>query len=265
MKQLRITFSQKVKYGIVGCVIFISIWGILGHILILHPEYKQFHGFHPLATFKAFYQLLYSPFFWDAVVASLKRVVVGLGIAFTIAVPTGMVIGYYDRIWLLTYTPIQFLRMISPLSWMPIAILVLPTFESAIYFLISMTCIWPIILSTAQGVNRVNPQFIDMARNQGANDFQLLLKIILPSSVPNIIVGFRMALGISWIILVPAEFLGITSGLGYSINDARDTLEYDRLLAIVVAIGFIGLLLDGSVKILEKKTDLRFVLRHHTE
>ena len=234
---------------------------LFGHILLKYPDYSQFYGFHPLATFKAFFQLLHSDRFWEAVIASLRRVVIGLSFAFILGVPIGILIGYYNSIWMMTNVPIQFLRMISPLSWMPIAILILPSFEKAIYFLITMACIWPIILSTAQGVNRINPQIVAMAKNQGAKDIQLLFKVVLPTAVPSIIVGLRMALGISWIILVPAEFLGISSGLGYSINDARDTLEYDRLLALVVAIGFIGLFLDSSVRFLEKQTDLRYIMR----
>jgi len=261
MKRRKIELGQKITYGIVGSLLFILIWVALGHILLQFPDYSQFYGFHPVATVKAFVQLLYSEFFWLAVIASLKRVLIGLGFAVVIGIPLGILIGFYDRIWLLTYVPIQFLRMISPLSWMPIAILISPTFENAIYFLISMACVWPMIINTAQGVNRINPQLTAMARNQGASDFQLVMKIILPSTLPNIVVGFRLALGISWIVLVPAEFLGISSGLGYSINDARDTLEYDRLLALVIAIGCLGFLLDGGVKLLEKKSDLRFILR----
>lgn len=262
MNRKRILFRQKLIFGSLGCLSFILIWILAGQILLSFPEYSQFYGFHPLATTQAFYYLLQSDLFWQAVSASLRRVVVGLSVAFTIGVPAGMLIGYYDRIWMLTHIPIQFLRMVSPLSWMPIAILILPSFETAIYFLISMACIWPIILNTAQGVNRINPQLLAMARNQGARDVQLLLKVILPSAVPFIIVGLRLALGISWIILVPAEFLGISSGLGYSINDARDTLEYDRLLALVIAIGFIGLFLDTTVRIMEKRTDLKYIMRN---
>jgi len=261
MNQKKILFQQKLFYSTAGCLIFLAIWVILGYILLKYPDYSQFYGFHPLATIKAFYHLLYSPHFWDAVIASLRRVFFGLSFAFIVGVPVGLLIGYYDSIWMMTNIPIQFLRMISPLSWMPIAILILPSFEKAIYFLITMACIWPIILSTAQGVNRMNPQILAMAKNQGANDIQLVFKVVLPTAVPSIIVGLRMALGISWIILVPAEFLGISSGLGYSINDARDTLEYDRLLALVIAIGFIGLFLDTSVRLLEKQSDLRYIMR----
>lgn len=262
MNRRRILFSEKLVVGTAGCLIFILIWVIAGQILLSFPDYSQFYGFHPIATTKAFFQLLHSDQFWQAVTASLRRVLVGLSFAFVIGVPAGILIGYYDRIWMLTNIPIQFLRMVSPLSWMPIAILILPTFEKAIYFLITMACVWPIILNTAQGVNRINPQIIAMAKNQGARDIQMLLRVILPSAFPFIIVGLRMALGISWIILVPAEFLGISSGLGYSINDARDTLEYDRLLALVVAIGFIGLFLDTTVRFLEKRTDLKYIVRN---
>lgn len=262
MIRKKILFRDKVFYGVAGCLIFIVLWVTAGQILLSFPDYSQFYGFHPLATTKAFFQLLQSDLFWLAVADSLRRVLFGLGFAFAIGVPVGLMIGYYDRVWLLTNIPVQFLRMISPLSWMPIAILILPSFENAIYFLIGMTCVWPIVLNTAQGVNRINPQLFAMARNQGAKDMQLLIRVILPSSVPYIIVGLRMALGISWIILVPAEFLGISSGLGYSINDARDTLEYDRLLALVIAIGFIGLFMDTAVRFIEKRTDLRFIIRN---
>jgi len=260
MTKANITYQRKIKYGVIGVIGFCAIWTMLGHMLLQYPEYQQFYGFHPFLTVKALGGLMVSDFFWIATLASIKRVTIGLLVALILAVPIGIAIGFYDRVWMLTNIPIQFLRMISPLSWMPIAILVLPSFEEAIYFLITMSCIWPIVLSTAQGVNRMDRKLINMAKNQGANDIQLLLKIIFPSSLPNIIVGLRLALGISWIILVPAEFLGITNGLGSSINDARDTMEYDRLLAIVIAIGFIGFVLDVAVKNLEKKTHLRFII-----
>ena len=264
MDRKKIVFRQKLIFGTIGCVLFLLVWVLLGEILLRYPEYSQFYGFHPESTLKAFLHLLTSDQFWQAVGASLRRVLVALSFAFILGVPLGILIGYYDTIWMLTNIPIQFLRMVSPLSWMPIAILILPSFEKAIYFLIGITCIWPIILSTAQGVNRINPQFVLMARNQGVKDFQMLLKVILPSAIPHIIVGLRLALGISWIIMVPAEFLGISSGLGYSINDARDTLEYDRLLALVIAIGFIGLFLDITVRLIEKKTDLKYIVRNQS-
>lgn len=254
-------FKQKVILGIVGSGLFLLIWTILGYILTNHPDLRHFSGFHPKETFKALFFLLLDDSFWQSVFASLQRIGIGLIFSLVIGVPCGMIIGFYNQIWQLTYLPIQFLRMISPLAWMPIAILVFPTFNASIYFLISIACVWPVLLNTAQGVNRVNIDFLNMARNQGATDWQLLIKIIFPSSFPHIVIGFRLALGLAWVILVPAEFLGVTHGLGYSINDARDTLEYDRLLAIVFAIGCLGLILDSMVQIVEKQCYLKYVTK----
>ena len=96
-----------------------------------------------------------------------------------------------------------------------------------------------------------------MARIQGANRFQLLTRVMLPAAAPHILSGLRLALGISWIILVPAEYLGINSGLGYLINDARDTMEYDRIMALVLAIGILGFLLDGMFILIRKPFEWR--------
>jgi NitT/TauT family transport system permease protein len=115
-----------------------------------------------------------------------------------------------------------------------------------------MSTLWPIVLNTAYSVSRVNPQWINMARNQGAKNYQLLLRIIIPSSLPYILTSLRLALGVAWIVLVPAEFLGVSSGLGYIINDARDTMEYDRLMAIIIAIGIVGFILDGALQLIQK-------------
>ncbi|MCK5543256.1 MAG: ABC transporter permease [Desulfobacterales bacterium] len=182
--------------------------------------------------------------FWLSAWASFRRVFVGIFIATIIGVPLGIAIGYYPRFRKLTYSPIQFVRMISPLSWMPVAVLVFVSFESAVSFLIVMACVCPIILNTAIGVLNVNPQWIRMAMNQGAGHVQLIRTIIIPYSIPHMLTSIRLALGIAWIVLVPAEFLGVSSGLGYLISDARDTMEYDRLMAMIIAIGMIGFILD---------------------
>jgi NitT/TauT family transport system permease protein len=196
--------------------------------------------------------------FWLSVFASVRRVMFGIFIAFLIGFPMGLMIGFYRKFRTITYPPIQLLRMISPLSWMPIALLLFSTFEGAIYFLITMATIWPIILNTTLGVMRVNQHWIMMAKNQGANDRQLIGRIIIPASVPYILTSLRLALGVAWIVLVPAEFLGVSSGLGYIINDARDTMEYDRLMAVIIAIGLIGFTLDGTIQYARKFLNWRW-------
>ncbi|MBF0101060.1 MAG: ABC transporter permease [Desulfobacterales bacterium] len=245
------TMTYQIGYAACGTALLILIWFLGGSYLFSQPGYEQFNGFLPIPTLKALFKLIVDIGFWSSVYASIKRVTLGIMIAFVLGLPFGLLTGFYKRLNLLTHTSVQFLRMISPISWMPIALLVFDSFESAICFLITIATIWPIILTIANGVSRVNVQWIKMAQNQGANDFQLLLFIILPASIPYILNSLRLAVGIAWIILVPAEFLGISSGLGYIINDARDTMEYDRLMAIVIAIGIIGFILDGVIQLVQ--------------
>jgi len=244
--------SQLVLLVAAGILVFLLAWTVAGHFIFIRPQFSQFSGFLPGATLRALVLLLVGHEFWPSVLASLRRIGIGIGTAFIIGLPFGLLIGYYSKLRITTYTPIQFIRMISPLSWMPIALLIFTTFESTIYFLITMATIWPIILNSSLGVSRVNPQWVKMAKNQGATDSQVLLRIILPASIPYILTSLRLALGVAWIVLVPVEFLGISSGLGYIINDARDTMEYDRLMAIVLAIGLIGFILDGSIQLTQK-------------
>jgi NitT/TauT family transport system permease protein len=122
------------------------------------------------------------------------------------------------------------------------------SFESAVYFLIVMATICPVILNTTIGVSNINPQWIKMAMNQGAGSYQLIRTIVIPASLPHMFTSLRLALGVAWIVLVPAEFLGVSSGLGYLINDARDTMEYDKLMAMIIAIGILGFTLPTFFK-----------------
>jgi len=243
---------QKTVYGLIGIVLLITCWSIIGYLIFTQPGYEQFSGFLPIPTFKSLYYLLYDIDFWRSVWASLRRIVLGISLAAFLGLPMGILIGFYSTMRLITYPPIQFLRMISPISWMPIALLVFHSFESAIIFLLVMATIWPIIINTTLGVTRVNRRWILMAINQGAKNYQLIFKIIIPSTIPYMLASLRMALGVAWIVLVPAEFLGISSGLGYIINDARDTMSYDRLMAILIAIGIIGTILDIFIESIQK-------------
>jgi NitT/TauT family transport system permease protein len=176
---------------------------------------------------------------------SLYRIGMGLLWAVVIGVPVGVAIGLSSSLREITHVPFQFLRMISPLAWMPVAVLAFATWDGAIVFLIAVAAVWPVLFSTAQGVRRIDPLWFKVAKNLGADGTQMLRRVILPAIGQDIFAGVRLAVGVAWIVLVPAEYLGVTSGLGYAINDARDTLEYDTLAAIVVVIGVIGFILDG--------------------
>ena len=232
------------KFELIGLALFALAWVCLTHLFFNQPQVSHFKGFLPGPTLAALWDAFQDSRFWLSVFASLKRILVGISLAALIGLPLGILIGFFPLLRGLSYSPIQFVRMISPLSWMPIALLLFTSFESAVYFLIVMATICPIILNTAMGVTDINPQWIKMALNQGANNIQLIRTIVIPYSVPHMMTSLRLALGVAWIVLVPAEFLGVSSGLGYLINDARDTMEYDKLMAMIIAIGILGFILD---------------------
>jgi NitT/TauT family transport system permease protein len=185
--------------------------------------------------------------------ASSYRLFGGLGIAILIGVPVGILVGRSKRFRELSNSPFQLLRMVSPLAWMPIAVFVFSQWDQSIIFLIAMASVWPVIFATAAGLAKVDPAWFKVAKNLGASATQLVTRIIIPAIAFDVLAGIRLVLGVAWIVLVPAEYLGVTSGLGYAIEDARETLSYDHLTAMVVTIGVIGYALDTTLVMLINK------------
>jgi NitT/TauT family transport system permease protein len=236
---------SKFGYPAIGIIILLAVWWLGGWAIASNPDTESFADFAPAPAFARLLELLGNGYVWEATAPSLERIGLGLLWASVIGVPIGVGIGLYASMREITHVPFQFLRMISPLAWMPVAVLAFQTWDSAIVFLVAVAAIWPILFSTAQGVRRIDPLWFKVAKNLGADGTQMLRRIILPAIGQDIFAGIRLAVGVAWIVLVPAEYLGVTSGLGYAINDARDTLEYDTLAAMVVVIGIIGFFLDG--------------------
>lgn len=235
----------RLGYPLVGIAVLVAVWWLGGWLIASNPDTESFADFAPAPAFARLHELLANGYAWEATAPSLERIGLGLLWAVVIGVPVGVGIGLFAAMREITHVPFQFLRMISPLAWMPVAVLAFATWDGAIVFLITVAAIWPVLFSTAQGVRRIDPLWFKVAKNLGADGWQMLRKIILPAIGQDIFAGIRLAVGVAWIVLVPAEYLGVTSGLGYAINDARDTLEYDTLAAMVVVIGVIGFLLDG--------------------
>ncbi len=138
----------------------------------------------------------------------------------------------------------QFLRMISPLSWMPVAVMVLGVGDYPIYFLLTFAAVWPILLSTAAGVRSLDPVWLLLSRSLAATRLEALAHVVVPGVLGHVLTGTRLAIGILWIVLVPCEMLGVSADLGYFILDTRDRLAYSELTATVLVIGFLGLFLD---------------------
>lgn len=244
-------FINERIYPVIGVLIFLGIWQLLCWLQAFGEDFSS--AFSPHATFLALIEMIKDGDLRRHALPSLQRVFISLGLAIVVAVPIGIIIGYFKKIEQMTYVVFQFMRMVSPLAWMPIAIIIFGVGNQSVIFLLWLVAIWPLILNTAHGAGRVNTLWVDMAKTMGGYDFQIVKKIIIPASIPDMLNGLRLALGISWIILVPAEMLGVSEGLGYFILDTRDRFRYDQLMATILIIGCIGYILDSVNRLLIDK------------
>lgn len=236
-----------------GLAILFVLWWIGGYLIEINPATESFADFGPIPTLQAFPTLWGESKIQNAIMSSGYRLGIALLIAIACGIPIGILLGRSKTFRELSNSPFQLLRMISPLSWEPIAVIVFVTWNQAIIFLIAVAAVWPVVFATAAGLAKVDPAWFKVARNLGAKPWHMLTQIILPAITFDILTGIRLALGVAWIVLVPAEFLGVTSGLGYSIQDARETLSYDHLTAMVLVIGIIGYILDSTCALAIKR------------
>jgi len=257
------TFSQltnlagSVLRGLVnffgGLAILFAIWWVSIYLLTQNPEYSHFADFGVVEAFKAIPALWNNETIPHALQTSGSRLGYGLLIAISIGVPLGILMGRIRWFQRLTNVPFQFLRMISPLSWEPVAVIVFPEWDQAIIFLIAIATVWPVTFATAAGLAKVDPNWFKVARNLGAKPWHVVTQIIVPAITFDVLTGIRLALGVAWIVLIPAEFLGVTSGFGFAIQDARESLDYPNLMGMILVIGAVGYVLDSACVILIKR------------
>ncbi|CAI8861700.1 NitT/TauT family transport system permease protein [Pseudomonas sp. IT-P12] len=209
--------------------------------------------FAPEATLASLMELLGRGELYEHVFVSLQRILVGLLLALLIGVPLGLLVGSYRHLEAATTPAFQFLRMISPLSWMPVVVMLMGVGDQPIYFLLTFAAIWPILLNTAAGVRQLDPRWLQLSRSLSATRWETLRKVILPGVLGHVLTGVRLSIGILWIVLVPCEMLGVSAGLGYFILDTRDRLAYSELMAMVLLIGVLGFALDALARGLHRR------------
>lgn len=234
--------------GAAGLIVLILLWWI-GTDLVAAPGSFLRH-FSPTSAFASLAQLITQSDLPIHLLVSLRRILIGLGFALLIGVPVGLAVGSSGLLNAATSPAFQFLRMISPLSWMPIAVMVFGVGDRPIYFLLAFSAVWPILLSTADGVRRLEPSWLRLAASLSATRWETLRHVIVPGVLGHVLIGLRLAIGIVWIVLVPCEMLGVSAGLGYFILDTRDRLAYSELMAMVLLIGLLGFLLDAGARAL---------------
>jgi NitT/TauT family transport system permease protein len=198
------------------------------------------------------FELLDDGTLWRHVGASLARVGSGFLLAVCVAAPVGLWMGWVPSVHR-TLDPIfQILRPISPIAWIPIAILWFGVGDASPIYLIFMSSVFPMVVQTTAGVHAIEKRYLRAAENFGVSRATLFKQVVIPAVLPQVIVGMRIGLGVAWLVVVAAEMIALRSGLGYMIMDARNAgNRYDLVIAGMIIIGLVGLSLDGTMRMLE--------------
>lgn len=213
----------------------------------------------PLETAGGIADLISHGLLLKYVVASLFRVSWGFVLAAALAIPIGLFCGWRRRAEMALNPLVQILRPISPLAWIPIAILWFGVGDLAAISLIFIGCFLPLLVTTMNAVQRIPAVYVDAGRNFGLSPANVVYRVLFPAVVPQLIIGLRITLGVAWLVVVAAEMIAVSSGLGFLIVDARNAgNRYDLVVAGMVLIGIIGLLLDLAMRSLEGVKSVRW-------
>jgi NitT/TauT family transport system permease protein len=217
----------------------------------------------PLEVVRGIAELFQKHVLWADIIDSLRRVVIGFGLASLVGIPLGLFLGWHPAANRTLNPVLEILRPISPLAWIPVAILLLGVGDRAAIFLIFLGALFPTIVACVDGVATVPLVFRRVGSNFGLSNTQLLRRVIFPAALPKILVGVRIAFGIAWLVVVAAEMVAVDSGLGYLVIDSRNSgKRYDLVVAAMLLIGAIGLILDHLFRAVEKARSVRWGFRN---
>jgi NitT/TauT family transport system permease protein len=248
---------ERVVWPVLATGVLLAIW----HYGVRWSGTKVFPA--PWQVEKGVVELFHKHVLWPDIVASLERVAIGFGAAVVLGIPLGLTLGWYPATNQVINPVLQILRPISPIAWIPVAIIFFGVGDRAAVFLIFLGAFFPIVVACVNGVSNVPSVYRRAGRNFGLSPTQLLSRVVFPAALPQIIVGLRLALGIAWLVVVAAEMVAVDSGLGYLVIDSRNSgKRYDLVVAAMVMIGVIGLLLDLGFRGLERLRSVRWGFRN---
>jgi nitrate/nitrite transport system permease protein len=230
---------------VIGFAVLIGIWGLLTANSTTFPT--------PAATFDAAVKLFADPFYrkgpndqgigWN-VLYSLERVGVGFGLAALVGIPLGFIIGRFAFFNRMASPLISLLKPVSPLAWLPIGLLVFKSANPAAIWTIFICSIWPMLINTAVGVQRVPQDYLNVARVLALSEWKIATRILLPAVMPYLLTGVRLSVGTAWLVIVAAEMLTGGVGIGFWVWDEWNNLNVAHIIIAIFVIGFVGLLLE---------------------
>ena len=236
---------QAILPPLLGLLTFAFIWAAIAH----HTD--GFPG--PLKTWQSLLEVFAHPFAdngpndqgigWN-ILHSLARVGIGFGLAALIGIPLGFMLGRYVFLHRMMSPIISLLRPVSPLAWLPIGLYVFKEAQPAAVWVIFISSIWPMVLNTATGVTRIPSDYLNVARVLNLSEWRLFTRILLPATLPYVITGVRLSIGVAWLVIVAAEMLTGGVGLGFWIWDEWNNLSIEHIIVAIFIVGVIGYLLE---------------------
>ena len=244
------------KSFLLPAAVLLAVYGLWdGAVLLSNSDIFP----RPYQVFWGIAELIQRGVLLKYAVASLFRVSIGFTLAVLVGVPFGLLLGWFRPAFLAFNPLIQILRPISPIAWIPIAILWFHVDDRAPIFLIFLSSLFPIAVTSIAAVQNIQPVYVRAAQNFGLSRFDLFRRVIFPACLPQIITSLRISLGIAWLVVVAAEMVAVNSGLGYLIIDARNAgKRYDLVVAGMLMIGLIGLILDLLIRRLERFEEVKW-------
>ena len=216
----------------------------------------------PLATFQVFWELVKDPFYDYGpndkgiglqLASSLGRVSAGFLLGSLFAIPVGVLMGANAVCKKIFYPIVQILKPVSPLAWFPIGLVAFESASMATIFIIFITSLWPTLINTAFGVASIPDDHKNVAKAFGFSKWKYLTKILIPYSLPHIITGLRLSIGVAWLVIVAGEMLSGGIGIGFFVWDSWNALSLEKVISAILIIGLVGLLLDRGFSFVEKK------------
>lgn len=245
---------QRMIPGVCGIMLLLVVW----QIAALNSD--GFPG--PVSTWQAAITLFADPFYnggpndqgigWN-VLASLQRVAVGFGLAALVGIPAGFLLGRYLFLGRMFSPIISLLRPVSPLAWLPIGLLLFQRAEPASSWTIFICSIWPMVINTAEGVQRIPADYLNVAKVLRLSEFTTMRRILFPAVLPAVLTGVRLSVGIAWLVIVAAEMLTGGQGIGFWIWNEWNNLNVENILIAIAIIGVVGLLLEQALMLLARR------------
>ncbi len=239
---------------VLGLMVLIGIWHVATH------KGGSIPG--PAQVWDAAVALFSDPFYrngpndqgigWN-VLSSLQRVAIGFGFAALVGIPLGFILGRSAFLSAMVNPIISLLRPVSPLAWLPIGLLVFKKADPAATYTIFICSIWPMIMNTAQGVQRVPQDYLNVARVLALSEWKIVTKILFPAVLPYMLTGIRLSIGTAWLVIVAAEMLTGGVGIGFWVWDEWNNLKVEHIIIAIFVIGIVGLILEQALILLAKK------------